>query len=33
MAAAVLSREEFVALGEIAKARRQAMVNMFSGSR
>src|SRR5258706_5025790 len=30
--AASLSREEFVALGEIAKARRQAMVNMFSGT-
>jgi hypothetical protein len=27
-----LSREEFIALAEIAKARRQIMVNMFSGT-
>lgn len=30
--AASLSREEFLALGEIAKARRRTMVNMFSGT-
>lgn len=29
---ASLSREEFLALGAIAKARRQTMVNMFSGT-
>jgi hypothetical protein len=30
--ATTLSRAEFVALGEIAKARRQVMVNMFAGT-
>jgi hypothetical protein len=30
--ATALSREEFIALAEIAKARRQVMVNMFSGT-
>lgn len=27
-----LSQEEFIALAEIAKTRRQVMVNMFSGT-
>lgn len=32
MPGTALSREEFVALGEIAKARRRLMVNMFTGT-
>ena len=28
-----LSRAEFTALGELAKARRQLMVNMFNGTK
>ena len=33
MPAQTLSREEFMALGELAKARRQLVVNMFGGTR
>ena len=32
MAAAALSREEFMALGELARARRMLLVNMFTGT-
>lgn len=32
MPSAVLSREEFIALGELAKARRTLLVNMFTGT-
>ena len=28
-----LSRAEFIAMGELAKARRQLVVNMFGGTR
>src|SRR5690242_11181366 len=33
MPTATLSREEFIAMGELAKARRKLLVNMFSGTR
>jgi len=32
MPTAILDREEFLALGELAKARRQLLVNMFTGT-